>query len=278
VTKRLFVFLAIFVTGLSLIATEARADLTITPKRVVFSARTRSTEVILLNVTDHANTYRLGWQMMKALPDGKYKMMPYNRDTDKDPHSVPNMVVYSPRQVTIEAHGHQTIRLSLRRPADLPPGEYRAHLEMTRLAPAEPLHRSDAHAKTLSMELDVNLSFSIPVIVRQGEDKALKVSLSDPKLRLADNGAVLDVNINRDAGAFSSYGDVNVYWQPPKGKEILIGSLDNVALYPEVKSRQVSVQISAKENLSAGTIRVAYIGKLEAEGTTWAERTFAIGK
>jgi hypothetical protein len=30
------------------------------------------------------------------------------------------MVIFSPRQVTIEAHGQQTIRLSLRRPANLP--------------------------------------------------------------------------------------------------------------------------------------------------------------
>jgi len=58
----------------------------------------------------------------------------------------------------------------------------------------------------------------------------------------------------------------------------LIGSLSNVALYPELKSRQVNVPLSSHENIAAGTIRVAYIGKLEALGTTWAEKTFAIGK
>lgn len=277
-TKKLLISLALFVISISLVTTPARADLTITPKRVVFLARTRSAEVILLNITDHPNTYRLGWEMMKAMPDGKYKILPYHRDADKDPHSVPNMVVFSPRQVTIEPHGHQTIRLSLRRPADLPFGEYRAHLLLTRLANASPPQKPEPNAKTLSMALDVNLSFSIPVIVRQGEDRALKVSLSEPEFKLARKGAVLDININRKSGTFSSYGEINVYWQPPKGNERLIGTLNNVALYPEVETRRVSVPINAKADISAGAIRVAYIGKLESDGTKWAEKVFPIGK
>jgi len=277
VFKKFFVFLTIFLAGL-LLASEARADLTITPMRVVFSQRDRSAPVILLNTTDRTNTYRLSWEIMRATADGQYVKIPYNRDADKDPHSVPNMVFYSPRQVTIEPHGFQTIRLSVRRPSDLPAGEYRAHLLMTRLAPQDIPQKADSNAKTLSMELSVNLSFSIPVIVRQGEDKALKVSLSNPRFKVQDGGAVLSVNINRDAGTFSSYGDIQVYWQPPQGKEQLIGSLKNVALYPELKSRQVNVPLTAQQNIASGNIRVAYIGKLEALNTTWAEKTFAIGK
>ena len=272
--KRLFIFFAIFVMGLFLAATEARADLTITPKRVVFQARDRSATVTLLNITDHENTYRFSWQIKKAMPDGKYEAMPFN----KDPHGVASMVIFSPRQVTIGPHGHQTIRLSLRRPSDLPTGEYRAHLMLTRLAHEEGPQKQDPNAKELSMEINVNLSFSIPVIVRQGEDKALKVSLSEPALRLAGKGAVLDVNINRDAGTFSTYGDVTVFWQPPKGKEVVIGSLTGVALYPEVKTRKIAVPISSKDNLSAGTVRIAYIGKSESAGITWAEKSFSIGK
>src|SRR6185312_597542 len=107
-----------FVMGLSLSATEARADLTITPKRVVFLERGRSAEVTLLNITDHPNTYRFSWQMLKANSKGGYEPIPITKDNDKDPFSVPNMVVFSPRQVTIEPHGYQTIRLSLRRPAN----------------------------------------------------------------------------------------------------------------------------------------------------------------
>jgi fimbrial chaperone protein len=274
---RLFTFLAFFVTCLSLVATEARADLTITPKRIVFQARDRSASVELINITDHANTYRISWSLMKATADGKYVLAPAIRESDQDPHSVINMVIFSPRQVTIEPHGNQTIRLSLRRPADLPPGEYRAHLTLTRLAHEDP-PSNDPHAKTISMSLKVNLSFSIPVIVRQGEDKNLKVSLSNPQLALQGGRAVLKVDLNRDAGVFSSYGNIHVFWKPASGSEKEIGTLNNVALYPELKTRNIIIPLLTKDNITSGAIRVAYTGALESEGTTWAEKSFLVGK
>jgi P pilus assembly chaperone PapD len=136
--------------GLLLIPMEtARADLTITPWRVVFGPRDRSAVVDLLNITDHTNTYRMGWMIMKATANGHYELVPATKESDKDPHSVENMIIFSPRQVTIEPHGEQTLRLSLRRPADLPPGEYRAHLSMTRLAKHE-TPKQDPNAKTVT--------------------------------------------------------------------------------------------------------------------------------
>ena len=277
-TKRIFAFFALFVMFSLLATTAARADLTITPKRIVFLGRGRSAEITLLNITDHTNTYRFGWSLMKANGKGEYELVPATKESDKDPFSVENMVFFSPRQVKIEPHGYQTIRLSLRRPSNLPFGEYRAHLTLTRLAHDEPI-RQDPNAKTISMSMKVNLSFSVPVIVRQGEDKALKVSLSGPKLTATKGGgSSLDVDLTRDAGTFSTYGDVKVLWHPPKGSEIEIGTLSNIALYPEVKSRRISVPILSKENLTSGTIRVVYTGKLESDGTTWAEKSFPIGK
>jgi hypothetical protein len=188
------------------------------------------------------------------------------------------MVVFSPRQVTIEPHGHQLIRLSLRRPADLPPGEYRSHLSMTRIANAlRPAY--DPHQKGVTMALYANLGFSIPVIVRSGEDKDLKVSLINPKLTMSHNtppAPVLHLDLNRDAGKFSTYGSLKVLWQPPKGEEQQIGILNNVALYPEVQQRHV--EIALNQNPTSGTLKVVYLGKLESDGKTWAETSFPIGK
>jgi len=48
--------------------------------------------------------------ILKATTDGQYRLVPATRESDKDPHSVANMVIFSPRQVTIEAHGEQVIR------------------------------------------------------------------------------------------------------------------------------------------------------------------------
>ena len=140
--KKIFTFWAIFVIGLLLIPMEtAQADLTITPWRIVFQPRDRSATVELLNTSDKTHTYRLGWMILKATTEGKYRLVPATRESDNDPYSVPNMVIFSPRQVTIEPHGDQVIRLSLRRPADLPLGEYRAHMTITQLAEKTPRKR-----------------------------------------------------------------------------------------------------------------------------------------
>jgi P pilus assembly chaperone PapD len=268
----------LLLTGLLMPVREARADLTITPVRVVFQNRDRSATVELLNVTNRTNTYRMSWLLMKADKSGRYTLMPAT--DDKDPHSVANMVIFTPRQVTIEPHGYQIIRLSVRRPADLPFGEYRAHLAMTRLANQGPRKPDIPPKKGQELSMNVNLSFSIPVIVRSGEDNDLKVALDSPWLAAGGGkGApapVLNIDLNRVAGKFSSYGVINVFWQPPNGQEKPIGSMSNVALYPELQQRHLAIPLT--ENPTGGKVRVVYEGKYESEGTTWDDKTFPIGK
>jgi len=255
---------------------QAMGDLTISPWRVAFGTRDRSGAIELLNTSDKVHTYRIGWTLLKATKDGKYEQVFYKRDKDTDPHSVPNMIIVSPKQVTIEPHHEQVVRLSVRRPADLPPGEYRAHMTFIRMADSAPPVQ-DPHAKTISMQINVNLGFSVPIIVRQGEDKSLKVALDHPKLELEGAAQVLKIDLTRLSGTFSTYGEIHVYWDPPKGSEKEIGMLNNVALYPEVKTRNLVVPIITKENISGGTIRVAYTGKYESDGTTWDEKKFPVG-
>jgi fimbrial chaperone protein len=277
---RLKNFLTLFVVlaaGL-LAARPARADLTITPWRVVFQDRDRSATVELVNQTNRTNIYRLTWIQLKMNEHGRYEPSPIPKD-DKNPHDVNNMVIFTPRQVTIEPHGQQTIRLSLRRPADLPFGEYRAHMALIRLAKQGP-ERQDPNAKSISMELNVNLGFSIPVIVRSGEDKALKVALDSPQLAMSEEKTnkhpELRVNIDRVAGTFSTYGTIEAYWQAPGAKEEKIGSMDNVALYPEMNKRLIAVPL--RENPTSGKMRVVYKGKYESDDKIWDEKVFPIGK
>lgn len=264
--------------ALVLLPAQARADLTITPTRVVFQGRDRSAVVQLLNMTDRTNTYRMNWMLLKPTDKGGYDMVQATPEMEKDPHSVANMVIFSPRQVTIGPHGQQVIRLMLRRPADLPPGEYRAHMSMTRLA-KNAADQPDPDAKTVGIEMNVNLGFSIPIIVRQGDDPALKVSLTSPALEQKGNRPVLKVDLHRDAGSFSTYGTVRVLWKKAgETSEREIGSLTNVTLYPELATRHVFIPLRTKEPINSGTIRLVYEGKLEAEGTTWAENSFPVGK
>ena len=107
-----------------------QASLTISPLRVVFEGRQRSAEVMLLNLSQEENTYRVGWIYNKMDEDGQYERVDQTLTPGYD---VADFVLFSPRQVTIPPSGRQKVRLSLRRPPDLPDGEYRAHMIFQKL-------------------------------------------------------------------------------------------------------------------------------------------------
>lgn len=258
-----------------LVPTMAHADVALTPVRVVFEGRDRSAIVQLINLTDRTNTYRIGWLALKMDDNGKYIQAPVT--DNKDPYSVPSMVMFSPRQVVLAPHGQQTVRLSLRRPADLPPGEYRAHMSLIRIAHED---APDPDSKGVSIELKVNLGFSIPIIVRSGEDKDLKVTLASPKMEMVgppeNQKPVLNIDIKRISGKFSTYGYLQVFWKDASGKEKEIAKMANVAVYPELESRHMVIPLT--EAPTNGSMRVVYMGKYESDGVKWAEQTFPIGK
>ena len=127
----------------------------------------------------------------------------------------------------------------------------------------------------MDLSLKVNVGFSIPIIVRQGEDRDLKISLSNPMLKV--QGCNLPEPYQPHSGKFSSYGKIKVFWKPPGESEQKIGMQGNIALYPELKSRHIMIPITAKDRISGGKIRVVYDGAFEADGTKWAENTFPVG-
>ncbi len=275
-------FWCIIVLALFLSSTPAQADLTIAPLRVVFKGRDRSAVVSLVNLANHVNTYRLSWMLYKMDDEGKYAPVPMD---EKSPFSVDKMVIFSPRQVTINPEQHQLVRLSLRRPADLPAGEYRGHLTFTRLPPDRSRRRKQdvttEKPKGQQIALAVNLSFSIPIIVRSGLDDQLKVALSEPTFKMENRGGknqpVLNFDLKRVSGTFSTYGTILVYWKRPGQDEQRIGVMSNVALYPEMKKRPISIALNTPQ-ITEGTIRVAYLGKYESQGTIWDEKTLTVGK
>lgn len=269
----------IIAMALLLSAAPAKADLTIAPLRVVFKGRDRSAVVSLVNLASHVNTYRLSWTIYKVDETGKYATMPAD---PKNPFTVDKMVFFSPRQVTINPDQHQLVRLSLRRPADLPPGEYRGHLTFTRLPPDLSRRRKEDETKGKpkgqEIALNVNLSLSIPVIVRSGNDDELKVEISNPVFNRNANGQpTLDFDLKRLAGTFSTYGTIIVYWKRPGQDEQRIGVMSNVALYPEVKRRPLSIALNVPQ-ISDGSVRVAYLGKYESQNTIWDEKILSVGK
>ena len=115
----LFLFVITFLMSL-----KCTAALLVTPSRVVFEDRTRTAQVTLVNKGSETATYRISFIRQNMTEDGKF--VPAEKD-ESGLYS-DTMVRYSPRQITLSPGQSQVVRLMLRKPKNLPDGEYRSHM------------------------------------------------------------------------------------------------------------------------------------------------------
>ena len=269
-TLRLLTLSAVLV---GVLAQEASAQLLISPLRVIFEGRDRSATVVVTNQSDEAATYRIEWQEKIATPDGQYLDV---RDPTPEMRISSPHIRFSPRQVTLAPGEQQQVRLALRRPADLPAGEYRSHLAFVVIDERQRRAARQNSSGGAGIQVFMNLGFAIPIIVRHGEGRP-GVSLSGVELSVDElNRLGLKVQLKQE-GSFSTYGRLRIYWrQNQNAQEAQIGLLQNVAVYPEVDSRLATVLLD-RQQLPPGILRVAFQGADEYSGRTWLDQSFQIG-
>lgn len=247
----------------------AWANLMIAPHRILFEERQRSATVHLINTSDKTTTYRLGWLKKKQGINGKYIDLP------SDNNEIPDaalMLRFSPRQVTLAPGENQTIRIALRRKKVMKSGEYRSHLSFQALPSKEV---SDAPDKGSGFKINVIMSFSIPVIVRQGKlDTSVKISnieLSKTYNKKKNTTHYLaSISLNK-SGAHSSIGSLIIMWKPNGHPGyIQIGILNNVVNYPEISLVNFSIGLTDFK-IGSGIMKVIYKGRKEYEGRTFDE-------
>ena len=105
-----------------LLASPARSQILLSPTRVVFDGPARAIQVDVVNTSGKAAIYRLSVVNRRMTEDGDLVAIDSPLPGER---FVGDMVRFSPRQLTLEPGSSQVVRLSLRKPADLPPGEYR---------------------------------------------------------------------------------------------------------------------------------------------------------
>lgn len=271
--RKLIIALA-FGAFLSGVAFEAaRADIMILPIRTVFKDRDRTKTLTVANTSDKAATFQLSFYNQRQIPSGGYEKQdaPINPDYD-----LSKLIMFSPRQVDLEAGGKQSIRFSLRRPANFPDGEYRVHLKLKRIGHSGPMLPT-VNQKGATGKVSMNIGFSVPVIVRQGVNDA-KAKIVEPKLTRgsADGKKPPAVEFFLDrTGKFSTLGRVEVYRTPSGGGvETKVGILNDVNVYAETPRRSVSVGLSDK-SITGGTFRIVYEGDDADKGILFDEKTFS---
>jgi hypothetical protein len=129
----------------------------------------------------------------------------------------------------------------------------------------------------VGIQLNLLLSFSIPVIVRAGGldanaefgPVALYRETSDAK----PDG--LTFAINR-SGLHSTFGSLKAFWRPHDGgEEHQVATLNNVAVFHENKQRVISLPFHDPISQD-GTLRLIYEGDDEFGGRALAEQQLTI--
>lgn len=220
----------------------AVGDLLVAPTRFVFEGNQRSAEVTLVNIGQETATYRISFVYLEMTEEGGVKEV----EPAADAMLAEPLIRYSPRQVTLEPEVAQTVRMQLRKPANLEPGEYRSHLLFRAIPPAglpEPSAEGN-EPESLQVRLIPVYGVSIPVIVRH-ETTPAEVGIDSATLETGRSEAQpFDAAcVLARSGLESVYGDLRVI-QIVNGREHVVGTLSGVAVYTPLQRRRILVPIT----------------------------------
>ena len=114
------------------------SDLLVAPTRIVLDGNTGG-EVMVSNTGDKTTTYRISLVLRRMDASGQINPLDEALATPADAAAL-DIISYAPRKITLAPQQPQTVRIGVRAPPSLPPGEYRAHL-LFRAVPDTALYR-----------------------------------------------------------------------------------------------------------------------------------------
>ena len=249
-------------------AASGGGELMIFPTRIVFDKNHRAAQIDLTNTGTVTTSYRITMQNKRMTEIGEFinvtSPLPGEFFADK-------IIQYSPRQVELAPGAGQVVRIILRKPANLLPGEYRTHLVFNKL-PESKTQTIDRQNQTPSKDIGITLTaligVSIPIIIENGETSATSM-LTGLKIHPGKEGAppILEMRLER-TGNRSLYGDLKVKFISPRGEEQTIATARGLAVYTPNPSRLIKVVLrsTSHESLKKGKIVVFFNESLDAGG------------
>jgi P pilus assembly chaperone PapD len=245
---------ALFASTISLVAPAQAGvgDLLVAPTRVVLDGRGGS-EIILNNIGEEPATYRISVELRRMLPDGRLEEVKDPTPADK---VAQEMIVYSPRRVTLAPNQPQSIRIAARAPEGIADGEYRVHLLFRAIPKPTPVTQAPGEAaKGLSFAITPIYGVTIPVIVRLGQLQA-QAAIANVRLDQQGGKKAVTLDLTR-SGQRSTFGEVRVL---KAGQKDPIAIQRAVAVYTEVGTRKLAVPLD--ENFKGdvrGPVTVQYV-------------------
>lgn len=233
-------------------------DLAVSPTRILLEGRTRTAEVVLTNKGREPATYRVSFTHTRMDESGDVAECP------KEPGQVTaeDLVRFSPREVKLAPGISQVVRIQLRKPEDLPAGEYRSQMLFRAVPPAQALEPAgpDDGKQELTISIRPIFGISIPVLVHHGETSCT-LTLADLEFvpaKAKGEPPTLSLRLLRE-GNQSMSGTLQATWAPRNGKAVLAGEAPR-AIYHPLPFIRVSLPLdkAGAGDLAGGTLKVAF--------------------
>lgn len=269
--------------------TTVGANLNISPKRVTFDRTRRTATVYIYNQGTEAATFDIALIDRAMLQDGQIVTLEDAMSKDdqravgQQVKSAREMLALSPRRATLAPGKGQTIRLRLSAADAADTGEFRTHLTVTTIPPADLGLTAEAAAQAAPNELrfQVNSVFgvSIPAIVRLGPPD-VRAGLENVRVEYADvslDGAsparrtpFVAFDIVR-LGTNSLFGNIEIRPAGRRGGEP-IGLARGVGVYTEIPRRSVRIPLTRAPS-SGEKLEITFSDDDTSPGTVLATHT-----
>jgi hypothetical protein len=254
-------------------AAAVPVNLNITPKRLTLARGQRTAIAHIFNRGDTTATFDITLVDRVMTESGEIVPAGEAAAASAGLHSAREMIVVSPRRVTLAPGKGQTIRLRVIAPAHASVPEYRTHLTVTTLPPPTAgLTAEDAAARRagqLSVRVNSVFGVSIPVIVRPG---AVTAAGEIRNVRVGPNAAApaLHFDLAR-TGTGSLFGNVEIRSRT-RGR---LGNAIGLGVYTEIGKRSVRIPLQ-RSPLSGEELEIAFTDDDTAPGRLLAKTTYRV--
>ncbi|MDZ3832014.1 MAG: molecular chaperone [Sphingopyxis sp.] len=257
--RGLGLFLTLF---MPLSSAQAAGDLLVAPTRLILDG-SRGTEVVLNNIGVAPATYRISLEIKRMTAEGGLDEIA-EADATAEERAALDMIVFSPRRVTLPPNQPQVIRVGVRVPEGLAAGEYRAHMLFRAVPDAAPVTEPKGASGGVSIAITPIYGITIPVIVRVGDLSAV-ASIGEAWVEETADGAAFTFDLRREGGR-SVYGDIEVT-RPGLAAPLLTAR--GIAVYPEINERTVSLRVPPElARTLKGPVHIRYSEDREVSGGT----------
>ncbi len=235
----------------------AAGGLVVSPTRVVLVGDGAGAKLVVRNTRASTTTYRLSFVRMRM---GERGAMSFVTEAWTGELFADGLVRFSPAVLKLAPGLDHAVRLKVRLPHGVGPGEYRSHLLFR---PVEAPGEADAFAREEGgaagdARAGPPVGVTVPVIVRVG-DVSAEVRIASLTVRGTAEGSRLEVVLER-SGSASIYGDLAVRLESDGARTELVGGLAGLAVYAPNERRVVEIPLRLPEAMPAGEprLRVEY--------------------